>query len=1304
MTIRRAVVALILALGLAPARAATVRVGVYENEPLVFAGSDGRPRGIYIDLLEHIASQEGWELDYVRGSWEECLGRMDRGEVDLQTSIAYSEERAQRYEFSRETVLANWGQVYAREGSGIESVLDLHDKRVAVIAGDVYEQEFERLVERFGVRCRYVVLADYTEMLATVAEGRTDAGVTNRLHVAQLAREGGLETTPILFAPVELRFAAPKGQGTELLAALDRHLAALKREDGSAYHQSLDRWLGGVSASVFPEWLPWALVLVGVVVAAFVAGGAVLGALVRRRTAELRERNVELGAEIAERHRAEEAQRKAERERAIVLDTVSEVVTCLDRDLRVVWANRAAAELAGMSVEEMAGRHCHEIWYQSAERCPDCAVARAIETGQPQQAEVTSADGRAFAVRAYPVRDEGGAIVGTVELSLDITQRKRAEQRHLEAEREKELILGSIGELVSFQDTQMRILWANRAASETVGLRPEELIGRYCYDTWCHRDAPGEDCPVRRAMASGEPEQGEVTTPDGRVWDIRGYPVRGDDGQIAGAVEVTLDLTARKLAEEQLRESEEKYRTLVEMFPHTIAIFQDRKAVFVNPAATRMFGCESVDELVGRDTLSAIAASEQERIAGFVRARARGDPNVPDHYYTVFTRLNGEEFPGEVFITPITYRGRPAWQLLVLDVTARKQAEEALRHEARLRSTLVDASPAFIAAIAPDGKTLMMNESMLLVLGYTLEEVVDTDYLATFVPERERERLGRLFHRLTDLKSPALNENHVLTKEGRERLVEWHGRPVLDENDELEFFFGIGIDITERKRAEEALRREASFRASIIEESPAFIATLGIDGRIRLMNRAMLNATGYTWEEVEGRDYLTTFVPEREREAVAAIYARLQEHRVSGRGENHIVTRDGRELLVEWHGRASFTPDGEPDYILGVGVDVTEQRRSQGALRASEERYRGIVEDAADLICRFRTDGTLTFVNGAYCRYFGKGPAELEGRSFYLLIPEADRAAARERLAAISADRPVVSHEHRATTADGRVRWQHWINRAILDDEGNVVEVQAVGRDVTPMREQRERLEELVTARTAELQEANAELEAFAYSVSHDLRAPLRAMEGFGLALVDDYGDRLDDEGRDYARSIARAARKMDVLIRDLLAYSRVGRVEMHLAPTSLDDVVEESLMQLATEVQGGDADIRIDRPLPVVTTHHATLVQAVTNLLSNAVKFVAPGEQSRVRLWAERRQGGVRLWVEDHGIGIEPEHTERIFTVFERLHSIDAYPGTGIGLAIVRRGIERMGGRVGVESEPGKGSRFWLELPEAGPDTAPEA
>jgi signal transduction histidine kinase len=240
------------------------------------------------------------------------------------------------------------------------------------------------------------------------------------------------------------------------------------------------------------------------------------------------------------------------------------------------------------------------------------------------------------------------------------------------------------------------------------------------------------------------------------------------------------------------------------------------------------------------------------------------------------------------------------------------------------------------------------------------------------------------------------------------------------------------------------------------------------------------------------------------------------------------------------------------------------------------------------------------------------------------------------------------------------------------------------------------RLEDQVRERTTELQERNDELEAFGYSISHDLRAPLRAMQGFSQALLEDCGERLDAMGREYAERIVAGSQRMDELIRDLLAYSRVSRAELQLVRVPLTPVAQSALAELSGALRARSAKVQIDEPLPVVLGHPATLSQVLTNLLGNGLKFVPPERVPRLRVSAERHNGQVRVWVEDNGIGIAPEHQTRIFRVFERLHSGDDYPGTGIGLAIVRKAVERMGGQVGVESSLGQGSRFWVELQPA--------
>jgi signal transduction histidine kinase len=237
-------------------------------------------------------------------------------------------------------------------------------------------------------------------------------------------------------------------------------------------------------------------------------------------------------------------------------------------------------------------------------------------------------------------------------------------------------------------------------------------------------------------------------------------------------------------------------------------------------------------------------------------------------------------------------------------------------------------------------------------------------------------------------------------------------------------------------------------------------------------------------------------------------------------------------------------------------------------------------------------------------------------------------------------------------------------------------------------------------ALAGELQAANEELEAFAYSVSHDLRAPLRTMQGFAHALVQEHGEALPPQARDFARRIIASGTQAEALIRDLLAYSRMSFEDLELQEVELEQAASAAREQVSGDLAERGAVLSMPKQFPRVLAHHTTLVQVLANLLSNAVKFVPEDRKPEVTLRWEEAEGTdrIRIWVEDNGVGIPEEHQERVFKVFERLEGELDRPGTGIGLAIVRRGVQRIGGEVGVVSEKGGGCRFWVDLPKIRP------
>lgn len=296
-----------IAISSAGADTKLVTVGVYENPPKVFTDESGKPSGIFIDIIEHIAEMEGWKLRYVRGTWAEGLARLEHGKIDLMPDVAYTTEREKIYSFHKIPVLTAWSQVYARKGSGIQSILDLNGKRVAALEQTIQLETFRRLAKGFELNITLVPVADYKTEFDMIAKGKVDAGVTNRFYGLSHARESGLEDTPIMFDPATFFFAAPRNEHGELLKVIDHYLSDMKKDPRSPYYASLERWTSEKVRFELPVWLQ-VLGLVLVVTVIVMAAGFTLWTRTLRRTVKLRTSQLE--QELAERKAAEEKLRK----------------------------------------------------------------------------------------------------------------------------------------------------------------------------------------------------------------------------------------------------------------------------------------------------------------------------------------------------------------------------------------------------------------------------------------------------------------------------------------------------------------------------------------------------------------------------------------------------------------------------------------------------------------------------------------------------------------------------------------------------------------------------------------------------------------------------------------------------------------------------------------------------------------------------------------------------------------------------------------------------------------------------------
>jgi len=594
------------------------------------------------------------------------------------------------------------------------------------------------------------------------------------------------------------------------------------------------------------------------------------------------------------------------------------------------------------------------------------------------------------------------------------------------------------------------------------------------------------------------------------------------------------------------------------------------------------------------------------------------------------------------------------------------------------------------------GVVTSWNGGAAKVFGYSAEEMMGQPIARLIPAERQHEEV-EILARIRRGESVRHFETVRQRKDGRLIDVSVTVSPIKDPAGHIIGASKVARDITERRRAERRLREQEEQMSLYAEHSPAAIAMFDRDMRYVVASRRWLEIYLLDAQTIIGRGHYDVFpeIPSRWRE----IHARCLAGGTEKCDDDAFVRPDGTTQWLRWEVRPWHQADGEIGGIIIFAEDITVRKQAERARRESEAIYRTLFDYAPDGIVITDLKGYYLDANASMCRMLGRTREELLHLHCSAVVAPEEIPHIDPALDAIHASSNY-HREWRFQRKDGSIFATDVIGTTLPD--GNIL---AMVRDITERREAEEKirrlndeLEHRVIERTAQLETANQELESFSYSVSHDLRAPLRAVDGFSQAVLEDYGPHLPPEGLRYLQTIRQSAQRMGALIDDLLAFARLSREELNKQPVDTGRLVRETWEELGASWLGRRVEMQIGI-LPVCTADPVLLKQVWLNLLSNAVKYTRQRTPAVIEVGCREANGADNFYVRDNGAGFDMRYADKLFGVFQRLHRAEDYEGTGVGLAIVQRIVHRHGGRAWAEGAVDRGAIFSFTLAsEAGP------
>ncbi|HRQ24103.1 MAG TPA: PAS domain S-box protein, partial [Anaerolineales bacterium] len=769
-----------------------------------------------------------------------------------------------------------------------------------------------------------------------------------------------------------------------------------------------------------------------------------------------------MAQDITEQRKVEQALLESESMYRDLVESSQHLICTHDLEGNLLSVNEAAVKLTGYSRKDLLGMNLRDALVSPSLEGFDIYLARIGKRGRAHgEMHIRTANGEARIWEYYNTLKTDGVETPIVRgTARDITEQKQVEEALQASEKRFRALIQNGLDNISLLAADGTLLWESPAVVSILNYEPDQFVGRNMFDLMHPDDVGWTSEAFQKLLQEPGSSRHESFRLKSRIGEWRWveaiFTNMLNEPHIEAVVVNYRDITDRRRAEEARKEAEIYYRSLFEQMHDGIFIMSlDGRIMNANQRAADMLGY-TIEEL---RELSIFEASMQPEASREVTRRLFEGEHIPP-FERALRRKDGSPLFVEVNVELVKDDdGQPFYiQSVARDITERKQAQDALRaSEERFRSYIENAND-YIFTLDHNGRITSANQAMCEKLGYELSELLGRSAVELIAPERRMDAVSTL-QKIWAGETVAEFETSIQTRDGKTYIVQIRGRALHQEGEKFESLH-IARDITERKRAEDALYKSEDLFRKAFQYSAIGMALVSIDGKWLKVNSRLCSMLGYSEKALLKKTFQDITHPGDLKADLNYVRQMLAGELETYTMEKRYIHKNGGVVWVLLAVSLVKNDDGTPLHFISQIKDITERKRAAEELRKSEGRYRSIAEDMPALVCRFKPDGVLTFLNSFYSDYLDLPADELLGRNLFDLIPDPEKELVRKKLYALDHQTPFITYEYKTLNVRGEECWQRWTDRALFDEQGEVVEYQSVGEDITERKQAEQALRE----------------------------------------------------------------------------------------------------------------------------------------------------------------------------------------------------------------------------------------------------